>query len=61
LVVGWHHVNGGNRTTMFSPARWRCEIANRVVSLHRVKPDPLEMDMPWISANLYTIEQQKNN
>lgn len=54
--VGWHH-DGCNRTTLFHPSSWRCEIVANVVFMHRTGEDTNLSDNPWRTANLYTLVQ----
>jgi hypothetical protein len=55
--VGWHHHDGGNRTTLFRPSSWRCEVVANVVFMHRTGEDTDLSDNPWRTANLYTLVQ----
>lgn len=54
--VGWHHVDGGNRTTVFYSQLWELQIVDNVIFVKRVKGGrPQDMDMPWDGCILYTI------
>lgn len=56
IGIGWRHLDGGNRTTVFYPQLWELEIVENVIFLKRVKEgDPMPFDMPWEGSVLYTI------
>lgn len=55
--VGWHQYGCGNRTTVFQPSRWRCEVVANVVFMHRISEETDQFDNPWPNANLYTLVQ----
>ena len=57
FVVGWHQHDCGNRTTIFHPRSWRCEIIANVIFLHRTGEDVGSCDLPWREADLYTLVQ----
>ena len=57
LVVWWDH-DDHRRTTMFHPKSWTYYVVENVVFLQRTDEDKMGLstcDLPWDTANLYTI------
>lgn len=55
FVLGWSQEGGFSRTTQFSSTTWKCEVKGNIAFLTRTAEDPNEFDIPWKTANLYTI------
>lgn len=55
--IGWHHHDGGNRTTLFNPSSWYCKVISNVIFMRRLCQDSEICDIPWRTANMYTIVQ----
>ncbi len=53
--IGWHSDESGNRTTVFRPRRWQAEVKEGVAFLKRAAPDEGVCDLPWPTADLYTL------
>ena len=51
--VGWHEINGGNRTTLFEARAWTARICGNVVFLNRTAADIGHVDLPHRLANEY--------
>ncbi len=56
-TIGWNDAEGshGHRTTIFDPRSWKWERKAHVLSFTRTGPDTGIGDVPWRTADRYTI------
>jgi len=59
IGIGWHQHDCGGRTTVFRPRSWKHRQVANVIFMERTAPDNNDCDMPWRSANSYTVVVDK--